>query len=274
VTFTGSTAVGKDVAARAHTNRFKRLVIEAGGKNAAIVLRDAPLDEAVEGCLAGAFINQGEVCAATSKILVERSIADEFAARLAARADALRVGNPLDFETEMGPLISPAHRDSVLRMVDEGINKGARRRSARGPELTGAGPGGPYLAPQVLDRIPEFSPLARSEVFGPLTVIQPIDSLEAAIEDCNRSEYGLGAALWTRDLQCAFEGALRLKVGTVWVNGVLSAMPEMPFGGARDSGVARELGREGIETFTEVKTVQIADASKQEWYPSVERTVS
>jgi betaine-aldehyde dehydrogenase len=270
ISFTGSTAVGKDIAGRAHVNRFKRLIIEAGGKNAAIVLRDADLDLAVEGCLAGAFINQGEVCAATSKVLVERSIAEEFTHRLAARADALRVGDPFDLETEMGPVISREHHNGVLRMLNEGISTGARRRSHREPEAAWVAPGGPYLAPQVLDCIPDSSPLRTSEVFGPLTVVQTVDSLEEAVEECNLSEYGLGASLWTRDLQHALHGALQIQVGTVWVNGALSAFAELPFGGRRDSGFSRELGREGVEAFTELKTVQIADASKQTWYPLTE----
>jgi acyl-CoA reductase-like NAD-dependent aldehyde dehydrogenase/DNA-binding LacI/PurR family transcriptional regulator len=264
VSFTGSTAVGRAIAAGAGAQRLKRVAIEAGGKTPVIVLADAPLEQTVEGVLFASFFNQGEVCVSGSRLLVDETIAEPFVERLAARSGALRVGDPFDEATEMGPLISAGHADRLERLVAGAVDAGGR--VAAGGGRLDAGPGGPYFGATVMDGVGPGNPLLVEEQFGPVTSVETFAGLPEATGRSNASPFGLGACVWTSRIDTALEAAQRLRVGTVWINGSTDSFPELPLGGRGDSGFGTELGPEGLEFFTDVKTVQVGMAPRAPWY--------
>jgi acyl-CoA reductase-like NAD-dependent aldehyde dehydrogenase len=265
ISFTGSTGVARAICATAGAQRLKRMAIEAGGKTPVVVLADAPLEASVEGVLFSSFFNQGEVCVAGARLLVDAAIAEPFVERLAERAQALRLGDPFDEGTEMGPLISDAHGERLEALVGASVAAGGRIVSGGGrvPDLE---PGGPYFAPTVVDGVRAGNPLLREEQFGPVTSVETFAGLPEATARSNASPFGLGASVWTTRLDAALAAAHRLRAGTVWVNGSTDAFPELPLGGRGDSGFGAELGPEGLEAFTDVKTVQISTGARPPWY--------
>jgi len=265
VSFTGSTGVGRAISAQAGQQRLKRVAVEAGGKTPVVVLADAPLEETVEGILFASFFNQGEVCVAGSRLLVEDAIAEPLVERLAARSNALRLGDPASETTDMGPLISRPHGERLERLVGAAVEAGGRVMSGGGA-VADAGPGGPYFAPTVVADVAEGNPLLTEEQFGPVTSVETFRGLPEATTRSNASAFGLGACVWTSRLDAALEAASRLRAGTVWVNGSTDAFPELPLGGRGDSGFGAELGPEGLEFFTDVKTVQISVGARPPWY--------
>jgi acyl-CoA reductase-like NAD-dependent aldehyde dehydrogenase len=266
VSFTGSTATARAISATAGSRRLKRVAVEAGGKTPVLVLADADIDRTVEGVLFGSFFNQGECCVAGSRILVQESVGDEFTERLSQRAAEIKLGDPYQEATEMGPMVSAEHGDRVLGMLKQGIEEGGRIRTGGVEAVPTQYSGGPYLAPTVVDEVGPANLLAREEVFGPVTAVQSFGSLEEGVTVANDSPYALAACVWTRDLDRALTTTLRLKAGTVWINGGIDAFPELPLGGRRDSGFEPELGREGMEFFTNVKTVQAVLKRRPDWY--------
>ncbi|MFF2848730.1 aldehyde dehydrogenase family protein [Streptomyces sp. NPDC058001] len=266
VSFTGSTATGRHIAAHAGSQRLKRVALEAGGKTPVLVTAHADLDEVVEGLTFAAFFNQGQVCVAGSRILADATVADELAERLAARADELVLGDPWSESTQMGPLISQQHFDGVRAALDTSRAQGVRvLAGARTPEPDGTR-ARPFLDPTVLWTDDDESTAARDELFGPVTVVQPYATLDEAVTRANASAYGLAASVWSNDIREAMDLTLRLRTGTVWINGSTDAYPELPLGGRRDSGHHAEFGREGMEFFTESKTVQINRGGRKDWY--------
>lgn len=257
VSFTGSTETGRRISAAAGQERLKRLAIEAGGKTPVLVLADADLDRAVAGVAFHAFFNQGEVCVAGSRVLVEEPVADDFVDGLAEAARALRLGDPFDEDTEMGPLVSAEHFALVASAVERARREGAEVRAGGGAVRPDGTSAGPFLSPTVIDRVAPDAHVATEELFGPVTAVQRVPDLATAVRAGNASRYGLAASVWTQDLDRAMDAALSLDAGTVWVNGSTDAFPELPLGGRRDSGFGTELGREGMEFFTDLKTVQI-----------------
>jgi acyl-CoA reductase-like NAD-dependent aldehyde dehydrogenase len=256
VSFTGSTAVGKEVAAMASGN-LKRVSLELGGKAPNIVFADAPLDEAVAGALFGVFWTQGEICTAGSRILVHASVFNTFVEKFVARTKRLRIGDPLDPTTDVGPLVSRRQQDRVLAYIEAGKAGGARLLIGGGrptsPELAQ----GNYVEPTVFVDVHNDLSIAREEIFGPVVVIQPFQTTEEALRLANATEYGLTAGVWTRDVKLAHRMARDLRAGTVWVNTYNLVTSEAPFGGFKQSGWGRENGPYALESFTEVKQVYV-----------------
>ncbi|MEV5104562.1 aldehyde dehydrogenase [Streptomyces massasporeus] len=254
--FTGSTAVGRHFLRYAADSNLKRVWLELGGKSPNIVLPDAPdLDKAAATAAWGIFFNQGEMCTAPSRLLVHSSIAERVTEAVVRRARELRVGDPLDPETEMGALVGRAHLDRVAGHIRRGVDEGARLRT--GGDRVLAETGGTYLEPTVLDRVDPGSRLAREEIFGPVLSVLAFDDLDEAVRLANATEYGLAAGLWTSDLSTAHRVSRALKAGTVWVNCYEEGDLTVPFGGVKQSGNGRDKSAHALEKYTELKTTWI-----------------
>ncbi|MFB6847347.1 aldehyde dehydrogenase [Streptomyces sp. NPDC056373] len=254
--FTGSTAVGRHFLRYAADSNLKRVWLELGGKSPNIVLPDAPdLDKAAATAAWGIFFNQGEMCTAPSRLLVHSSIAERVTEAVVRRARELRVGDPLDPETQMGALVGRAHLDRVRDHLRHGVDEGARLRT--GGDRILAETGGTYLEPTVFDRVDPGSRLAREEIFGPVLSVLAFDDLDEAVRLANATEYGLAAGLWTSDLSTAHRVSRALKAGTVWVNCYEEGDLTVPFGGMKQSGNGRDKSAHALEKYTELKTTWI-----------------
>jgi len=265
VSFTGSTVTGRRLV-EASAGNLKRLHLELGGKGANLVFEDANLDAALQGSAFAVYHNQGQACIAGSRLLLHEAIADEFISRFVALTESIRLGDPMDRATEMGPLTSPEHRDRVLNYVKVAVDEG-------GEILTGGGvPDGPefafgcYVQPTVVRANPEDR-VCREEVFGPFVTVNTFASEDEAIAIANDVEYGLGGGLWTEDLNRAHRVAGALRTGMVWVNCYKRVNPGSPFGGVGASGYGREMGFEAMHEYTEAKSVWINVSGGQPiWY--------
>ncbi|MCS5498495.1 aldehyde dehydrogenase family protein [Cnuibacter physcomitrellae] len=257
ITFTGSTAVGRSIASAAAA-RGVPVQAELGGKNAAVVLADADLDLAVDQVAAGAFNSSGQKCTATSRIIVDESVADEFLARLVARADALVVGDPLDPATQVGPVISGRARESMLGAVAAASASGVTRLTSREPALGAAGDGH-FVAPTVLDCTGTDAAVWDDELFGPIVGVKRVSGAAEAFAEANRGEFGLTAAMFTRDLGTALEAIEAIDTGILHVNSESAgADPHVPFGGAKGSGLGpKEQGEAAQDFFTHTTTVYL-----------------
>ncbi|HEX8114237.1 MAG TPA: aldehyde dehydrogenase [Kofleriaceae bacterium] len=264
IVFTGGTEVGRSIAAAA-AQRFALTTLELGGKGAVIVFDDIALDRAVNGAAFAAFIAAGQTCVCGARILVQRSIYDRFLARFRAKAEAIRVGDPADPRTQLGPVISARSRDRILAMLERAQQAGARL-------LTGGGrapvPGdGYFLQPTALYDVDPASEIAQQEVFGPVTVILPFDDEADAIRIANATQFGLAASVWTIDVARAHRVASQLVFGMVWINDHHRLDPASPWGGFKDSGVGRETGIESFDQFTEPRAVTVNTSGETvDWY--------
>ncbi|MCB1606365.1 MAG: aldehyde dehydrogenase, partial [Xanthomonadales bacterium] len=255
VSFTGSTATGAAIA-RSTADQFKKLSLEMGGKNAAIVFADADLDQAVEELVRGAFSNQGQICLCTSRILVERSVWAQFREAYVARVKALKVGPPEDPSSNLGAVVSELHMEKVLGYIALAHEEGGRLLCG-GERLRLPAPHdqGWYIAPTVFDQLPYNCRVNQEEVFGPFTALIPFDDERQALEYANGTVYGLAASVWTNDLRRAHRVAADLESGIVWINCWMLRDLRTPFGGVKHSGVGREGGLDAMRFFTETKNV-------------------
>ena len=254
LSFTGGTRTGKHIA-RIAADKMMPVSLELGGKSPTMVLADADLDHAVAGVLYGIFSSSGESCIAGSRLFVASERYDEFMERLATGAAALRVGNPADERTQMGPLISARHRESVERYVEMGVAEGGRLRTGGVRPHGAAFDRGYFYTPTIIEGLTNDARLCQEEVFGPVLVAMPFDSEEALIEEANDSCYALAAGIWTRDFQRAWRLGRAVQAGTVWINTYKQFSISTPFGGWRDSGLGREKGRLGILQYMEQKSL-------------------
>lgn len=267
VSFTGSTGVGRIIARSASVQRLKPVAIEAGGKTPVIVLDSADIESAVEGLLFSAYFNQGQVCVAGSRILAQEGIAGELVAHLAERVQQIRLGDPLDESTQLGPLISETHFSQVIGRVRDSVSAGAELVAGGAEATAGSGLAGPFLAPTILRTRDDGNPAIAEEIFGPVTAVQEFETIDDVVSRSNAQVFGLAASVWGRDIDAAFDITRRLRLGTVWVNGSTDAHPELPLGGRRDSGFSPEFGREGLEFFTSLKTVMVRTSGPATpWY--------
>jgi acyl-CoA reductase-like NAD-dependent aldehyde dehydrogenase len=241
--------------------------LELGGKGANVVFADANLDAVVQGTAFGIFHNQGQACIAASRLIVHESIAEELLERIVGLARTIKIGDPLDPTTEMGPLTSLAHRDRVLSYVDVAREQGGRVLSGgRAPEAAELA-NGCYVEPTIVAAKPTDR-VSQEEVFGPFMTVSTFSSDEEALSIANGTEYGLGAGMWTRDLQRAHLFARQLRSGMVWINSYKRVSPASPFGGVGASGYGREMGFEVMREYTQPKSVWVnVDAAIPPYFP-------
>ena len=266
VAFTGSTAVGRKIV-QASSGNLKKVQLELGGKGANIVFGDANIDAVVQGSAFGIFHNQGQACIAASRMIVHESIADEVLEKFVALARSIRIGDPLDPQTEMGPLTSRQHRDRVLSYVDVAREQGGRVLSGGKSPDDAALAHGCYVEPTIVEAKPTDR-VSQEEVFGPFMTVTTFRTDEEALAIANGTEYGLGAGLWTRDLQRAHRIAREIHSGMVWVNCYKRVSPGSPFGGVGASGYGREMGFEAMREYTQAKSVWVnVDAQIPPYFP-------
>ncbi|MBK9263919.1 MAG: aldehyde dehydrogenase family protein [Polyangiaceae bacterium] len=266
VAFTGGTVTGRKIL-HASAGNLKKVTLELGGKNPNIVFADADFECAVDGALFGAFANQGEVCSAGSRLLVERTIHDGFVEAMLAKIPRIKLSHGLEDGCKMGPLVSAAHRDKVESYIKIGIDEGAKLVCGGKRPADPALAHGFFLEPTIFVNVTPNMRIAREEIFGPVLSVLPFDTEEEAIALANDTEYGLAAAVWTRNINRAHRVIRELRAGITWVNTYHPTFNEMPWGGYKQSGTGRELGLYGIEAYLETKQVNInLDEAPIGWY--------
>ncbi|XP_076644607.1 aldehyde dehydrogenase [Halictus rubicundus] len=251
IAFTGSTEVGQLIKKGAAMSKLKRTTLELGGKSPNIIMKDSDLDQAVETAHFGLFFNMGQCCCAGSRTFVEDSIYDEFVEKSAARAKSRVVGDPFDMNVEQGPQIDEEQMEKIMSMIQSGKDQGAELVSGG----TRVGDKGYYVAPTVFANVTDDMTIAKEEIFGPVQQILKFSSLNEVINRANNTDYGLAAAVFTKDIDKANYIVQGLRAGTVWVNTYNALAPQVPFGGFKMSGHGREMGSYGLEGYTEVKSV-------------------
>ncbi len=263
IAFTGSAEVGKIIMRNA-ADQLKRVSLELGGKSPNIFFADADFEAAVDGALFGVFINQGEVCSAGSRVLVQQDIYKKFVDACAAKAKTIRLGPGIERETKMGPLVSAEQRDRVRKYLD--IGKKEAKLAAGGGIPKGLDQGW-YVEPTIFYDVDNSATIAQEEIFGPVMSVIPFKDEAQALEIANATPYGLAAAVWTRDIYKAFRVVKSLEAGIVWVNHMQPTMLEAPWGGYKMSGFGRELGHWGVEEYLETKQIYInLDEAPIAWY--------
>ncbi|MCW6511455.1 aldehyde dehydrogenase family protein [Lichenifustis flavocetrariae] len=259
VAFTGSHVTGQKII-QASAGNLKRLSLELGGKSPDVVFADADLDAAVPGAAMAVFANSGQICSAGTRLFVEQKIYEEFTARVADFSRTLRVGNSMDSETQIGPLVSSEQLDRVTGYLSLGQQEGARALSG-GAQLTeGDMAKGFFVPPTVFADVKDDMRIAQEEIFGPVISAIPFTDFDEVIERANKTTFGLGSGVWTRDLSRAHRMAARISAGSVWINCYQAMDPAVPFGGYKMSGYGRESGKQHVDEYLNVKSVWIKTA--------------
>jgi acyl-CoA reductase-like NAD-dependent aldehyde dehydrogenase len=262
VSFTGSTGVGKLTMTNA-AQTLKKVSLELGGKNPQIVFPDANLDEFIDAAVFGAYFNAGECCNAGSRLILHKDIATDVVARIAELSTKVRVGDPLDPATQVGAIISPQHLDKIAGYVSAASENGAT--VAFGGERIDFGMG-QYMAPTILSGVTRDMAVAREEVFGPVLSVLTFETTQEAIQIANAVDYGLSAGVWSSNFDTCMTIGRKVRAGTVWMNTFMDGTPELPFGGYRQSGLGRELGKHAVEDYTETKTLNMHLGSRTGWW--------
>lgn len=262
VSFTGSTGIGKLTMANA-SKTLKKVSLELGGKNPQIVFPDADLEAFIDAAVFGAYFNAGECCNAGSRLILHRSIADDVVARVAELSRKVRVGDPLDPSTQVGAIITPQHLEKISGYVAGARDKGAE--IAHGGEVLDLGMG-QFMAPTIISGVKPDMAVAREEVFGPVLSVLTFETPAEAISIANSVDYGLSAGVWSRDFDTCLTVGRKVRAGTIWMNTFMDGASELPFGGYKQSGLGRELGRHAVEDYTESKTLNMHIGARTGWW--------
>jgi aldehyde dehydrogenase (NAD+) len=256
IAFTGSTATGQMIM-RAAAGNLKRLTLELGGKSPDVIFADADIDAAVVGAGMGVFGNTGQMCIAGSRVFVERPAYEEFLSKLSTFADSLRVGNSLDPQTQIGPIVSRGQLERVTGYLDVGRSEGARATAGGARLVEGDLANGYFVPPTVFADVHDDMRITQEEIFGPVACVMPFDTIDEVIERANRTPFGLGAGVWTRDVGKVHRMARSIRAGTVWANTYGVVDPALPFGGMKMSGWGNDLGMHSLDDYLYVKAVWI-----------------
>jgi len=262
LSFTGSTAVGKQAVARSAAT-LKKVSMELGGKNPQIVFADCDWEAAVDAAVYGIYFNTGQCCNSGSRVLVQRSIADRFTAAVVERSRRVRIGDPLQPGVHAGAITTEKQYQAILAHIAAARAAGAT--IALGGQAL-ATQQGQFIEATVVTGVTPAMAIAREEVFGPVLVVLAFDTLDDAVEIANSTLYGLSAAVWSQDFSTCLSAARRIKAGTIWINTFLEGHAELPFGGCGESGIGRELGRFATEDYTETKTLQMHLGPRTAWW--------
>jgi betaine-aldehyde dehydrogenase len=261
VSFTGSTRVGRS-AIKAASGNFKKLGLELGGKNPQIVFADADLEDAADGVAFGLAFNAGQCCVSGSRLIVERSVAEEFEKLLIDKLSRIRIGDPLDPQTQIGAITTVAQNKAILGYIEAGRKEGANLATGGGALDLGTGR---YIEPTLFTNVDRNMTIAKEEIFGPVLTMMTFDTMEEAITIANDVRYGLAASIWTKHVDKAVETARRVQAGRVWVNCTITGGPELPIGGFKESGWGRETGIYGVEEYTQIKSIHLELGKRSHW---------
>jgi betaine-aldehyde dehydrogenase len=262
ISFTGSTAVGKKIVAASNGN-LKKVSLELGGKNPQIVFPDANLEEVLDAILFGVYFNMGECCNSGSRVLLHEDIAAELTQEIIRRAKHIKVGDPLLPDTKVGAIINQDQYTKITGYVEAGLKEGASLETGGKRLSTGRGT---FLEATVFSGVKPHMQIASEEIFGLVLSLLTFKTREEAIQMANNTLYGLSAGVWTSDIDTAFTVARQVKAGTIWINTFMDGYAELPFGGYKQSGLGRELGRFGLDEFCELKTMQVHLGPRQNWW--------
>jgi acyl-CoA reductase-like NAD-dependent aldehyde dehydrogenase len=256
VAFTGSTAIGREIM-RLASGTVKKVSLELGGKAPVIVLDDADIEVAADGALFGCMLYSGQICESGTRVFVPDELHDKFVDRLVARARTIKLGDPHDLDTDMGPVISDRQHKRILEYVESGVSEGATIALGGGAPKGEEFEKGYWVEPTIFTDVTNEMRIAREEIFGPVMCVLRYSDVNDAIAQANDSMYGLTAGVWSTDYERAIEVGNRLQAGTVWINNWHTVDPALPFGGYKQSGVGRELGPHALDEYTEAKHLHV-----------------
>ncbi len=261
ISFTGSTAVGERVLEASKSN-LKKVGLELGGKNPQVVFADANLDDAVDGVAFGLCFNAGQCCVSGSRLVVEDSVAEEFKTKLIEKLSKVKIGDPLDPDTQMGAIVTPQHFNKILGYIEKGQTEGAKLDTGGD---TKSPSGGQFIAPTVFSGVTHDMAIARDEIFGPVVSVMTFKTVEEAISMALDTDYGLAASVWSKNIDKALGAIRKMRAGRCWVNTTIVGGPEQPMGGFKRSGTGRECGMMGVEEYMETKSIHVALGDREHW---------